>query len=221
MYNNTNTNTNTNTNNTLICNKEDMLLYSFIKNNNKAYNLTYCFKNVNPNKINMKALLSNEIYKLLEKVNPDLIEKVYILNIVNDVIVDICILLNNFAKELGIKQKFLLFRSTKSVNDLNKKIVYMIEDISLINFTTYKNYIKYLNLDTTKYELLIFNYGETIISLSNLDFNNIIDVNFDFNFQIIINDDLPLYMENLIGLMFKKIFYNLKLFIDKLDNINN
>ena len=104
---------------------------------------------------------------------------------------------------------------------LNKKIVYNIEDISLINFTTYKNYIKYLNLDTTKYELLIFNYGETIISLSNLDFNNIIDVNFDFNFQIIINDDLPLYMENLIGLMFKKIFYNLKLFIDKLDNINN
>ena len=47
-----------------------------------------------------------------------------------------------------------------------------------------------------------------------------LNINFEFDFQILISDDLPLYMENLIGLMFKKIFYNLKQFIDNLNNLN-
>ena len=35
-------------------------------------------------------------------------------------------------------------------------------------------------------------------------------VKFNIDLQVIINDNLPLYMENLIGLMLKKMFYNLK-----------
>ena len=54
----------------------------------------------------------------------------------------------------------------------------------------------------------------------NENFNNMLNINFEFDFQILISDDLPLYMENLIGLMFKKIFYNLKQFIDNLNNLN-
>ena len=92
--------------------------------------------------------------------------------------------------------------------------------------------MKQLQLDVNKYEPLIFNYGKTIINLNNLDFNelskldnnenfnNMLNINFEFDFQILISDDLPLYMENLIGLMFKKIFYNLKQFIDNLNNLN-
>ena len=76
---------------------------------------------------------------------------------------------------------------------------------------------------------MIFNYGKTDIVLNNLEygelnklnndenFNNNINIDFTIDFQMLINDDLPIYMEDLIGLMFKKMFYNLKLFIDNLN----
>ena len=85
-----------------------------------------------------------------------------------------------------------------------------------------------MQIDSNKIESLIFNYGKTIISLNNLDsselnnnknLNKLIDIDFKFDFQILIGDDLPIYMENFVGLMFKKIFYNLKKFIDNLNNI--
>ena len=41
-----------------------------------------------------------------------------------------------------------------------------------------------------------------------------------YKFNINTNEDLPIYMENYIGLMIKKIFFNLKVFIDNFDNNN-
>ncbi len=32
------------------------------------------------------------------------------------------------------------------------------------------------------------------------------------------NEELPQYMENMIGLMMKKIFYNVKKFVDKIED---
>ena len=46
---------------------------------------------------------------------------------------------------------------------------------------------------------------------------SLIDINFSIDFIATIEDDLPVYMQNIIGLMFKKIFYNLKQFIDSLN----
>ena len=40
------------------------------------------------------------------------------------------------------------------------------------------------------------------------------------DFQISINDELPIYMEDLLGLMLKKLFYNLKQFLEKINNSN-
>ena len=37
---------------------------------------------------------------------------------------------------------------------------------------------------------------------------------------MLIKDELPIYMEDLIGFMLKKLFYNLKQFIDKINNNN-
>jgi hypothetical protein len=215
---------------TLVCNKGNMLLESYKKNSKKAYILKYDFNKLDPNKVNIKALLGFGIYELLEKINQDLIEKIIILNIINTNEADVCILLNNIAKEIGIKQKYILFRTTKGINHNNGSIVFYNKDLSLINNEVKENYLKQLQLDKNKYEPLIFNYGKTIINLNNLDFNelsklnnnenfnNIMNINFELDFQILISDDLPIYMENLIGLMFKKIFYNLKQFIDNLNN---
>lgn len=217
--------------NTLVCNKGNMLLESYISDNKKAYILKYNFNNLDPNKINIKALLGIKIYELLEKINPDLIEKIIILNILNDNEADVCILLKHIAKEIGIKQKYILFRSTRGINHLNGLIVFYNKDLNLINPESKEKYLKELNLNQNMdlYEPLIFNYGKTSINISNLDFNelskldnnenfnNILDIKFEFDFQILFSDDLPIYMENIIGLIFKKIFYNLKQFIDNLN----
>jgi len=216
---------------TLVCNKGNMLLQSYKKNNNKAYNLKCDFNNLNPKKVNITALLGIGIYELLEKINTDLIEKIIILNVINPNEADICIFLKHIAKEIGIKQKYILFRTTKGINNINGSVIFYNKDLSLINNEVKENYLKQLQLDKNKYEPLIFNYGKTIINLNNLDFNelskldnnenfnNIMNINFELDFQILISDDLPIYMENLIGLMFKKIFYNLKQFIDNLNTI--
>ena len=224
--------TSNNNEKTLVCNKGNILLESYKNNNNKAYTLKYDFNNLDPNKVNIKALLGIEIYELLEKINNDLIEKIIILNVLNSNETDICILLNHIAREIGIKQKYILFRTRKEINYNNGSIIFYNEDISLINSEVKEKYLKQLQLDKNKYEPLIFNYGKTIININNLNldfnelsildnnenFNNVMNINFELDFQILISDDLPIYMENLVGLMFKKIFYNLKQFIDNLNN---
>jgi hypothetical protein len=216
---------------TLVCNKGNMLLQSYKKDSKKIYTLTYNFNNLDPKKINIKALLNFGTYELLEKMNPDLIEKITILNVLNENEGDICIFLKHIAKEIGIKQKYILFRSKRIIDYNNNSIVFNYKDLSLINKEIKETYLKQLNVDINKYEALIFNYGVTNININNLDsneliklnndnnFNNKLDINFNFNFEILISDDLPKYMENFIGLMFKKIFYNLKQFIDNVNNL--
>ena len=64
----------------LICDKGDIVLNE-IKiplTNDKIYNLQFDLKNVDPTKVNINTLLSTAIYELIEKLNPDLIEKIYI-----------------------------------------------------------------------------------------------------------------------------------------------
>tara|TARA_Y100000389_G_scaffold40077_1_gene34576 strand:- start:534 stop:1217 length:684 start_codon:yes stop_codon:yes gene_type:complete len=215
-------------NKSLVCDKGNILLESYFRDNKKAYYLKYDFKNLDSNKVNIQSLFGFEIYELLEKVNSDLIEKIIILNKLNEDEIDICILLKHIAKEIGIKQKYLLFRSKKEIDSDTKNIIYNNKDLSLIDNELKKKYLNIMQIDSNKIESLIFNYGKTIISLNNLDsselnnnknLNKLIDIDFKFDFQILIGDDLPIYMENFVGLMFKKIFYNLKQFIDNLNNI--
>ena len=217
----------------VICNKGNMILNEFIIPDTleKAYNLKFDFKKLNPSKVNIKALLSPSIYELIEQVTQDLVEKIYILNVLNENETDVCLLLKSFGKEVGIKPKYLMFRTSRSINFFSNSIVFYNKDITLIDPTKLllNNYLKQIQLDTNKYEPIIFNYGKTVINLHNLEpqelsrLNNeqpltsLIDINFSIDFIATIEDDLPIYMQNIIGLMFKKIFYNLKQFIDSVN----
>ena len=215
----------------VICNKGNMILNEFIIPDTleKAYNLKFDFKKLNPSKVNIKALLSPSIYELIEQVTPDLVEKIYILNVLNENDTDVCILLKSFGKEVGIKPKYMMFRTSRTINFFSNSIVFYNKDITLIDPSKVllNNYLKQIHVDL--YEPIIFNYGKTVINLHNLEpqelsrLNNeqpltsLIDINFCIDFIATIEDDLPIYMQNIIGLMFKKIFYNLKQFIDNLN----
>ena len=193
----------------LICGKGDMLL-SEIKNfnfNTRSYNLAFTIQVPNTNS-NVASLTGFEIYDLLEAQNKELIEKIIILDKTENEAI-ICILISHIAKEIGIKQKYMLFRSTKILNKLNNSVTFYNKDVKLICEQLKEDYLKQLNLINSNYESLIYNYGKTQINVYN-DSNDVSSVKFNIDFQVIIDDDLPLYMENLVGLMFKKMFYNLK-----------
>ena len=208
----------------LICTKGDMLLseIQIPSSYNKAYNLQFEFNNLNPSKVNVDTLLSTAIYDLLEKVNVDLIEKIYILDTINNYETDVCILLKQIAKEVGIKQKYVLFRTTKYLNNLNKNITFYNKDLIYEHKDLIDNYLKSINLNTEKYEAMIFNFGKTQITLTDeqspTNVDKLINIKFCVDFQLTITDDLPTYMNNIIGLMFKKMFYNVKMFIANLNS---
>jgi hypothetical protein len=209
----------------LICNKGNMLL-SEIKipnSTNKAYNLQFEFNNLDTSKVNSDTLLSTAIYELLEKVNVELIEKIYILDTINNCETDVCILLKQIAKEVGIKQKYVLFRTTKYSNNLNKNITFYNKDLIYDHKDLIDTYLKSINLNTENYEAMTFNFGKTYISINDEitkqnEVTKLINVKFSIDFQLTIADDLPIYMNNFIGLMFKKMFYNLKEFITNLNS---
>jgi hypothetical protein len=211
--------------NTLVCDKGNMLLYSYLKDNTKTYKLTFSMNNIDSSKINLTNFLSHNIYELLDKINPDLIEKIHILKIYNDNEADILMILKHIAKEIGIKQKYIIFNTKRIIDYKNNSIFFTNKDINLINENLVKEYLQSINLEKNKYEAILYNFGTIKISLTNTNIlelsnenntNKIVNTDFETHFQLIIKDKLPIYMENLIGLMIKKIFYNLKVFIDNL-----
>ena len=212
-------------NNTLVCDKGEMILSSYLLNNKKSYKLSFSLNNINSSKINLPNLLSHNIYELLDKINPDLIEKIKIMKIYNEDSADILIVLKHIAKEVGIKQKYILFNAHRTIDFKNNKVFFVNKDIGLMDEQLAIHYMGMANINTNKCEALIYNFGTVEITIANNNIsdlmgggntNKLIDVNFETHFQITMKDQLPIYMENLIGLMIKKIFYNLKVFIDNL-----
>jgi hypothetical protein len=207
----------------IICNKGNILLSEIRmpSTNASVFNLQFELNNLDTTKVNSDLLLTPQLYNLLEKVNVDLIEKIYVLDILDSVDsmeTDICIVLKQIAKEIGIKQKYILFRSTKYLNKLNNSITYYNKDLTYDHKDLIDDYLKTLKLDNNNYEPLLFNFGKTIITLSNANTEKFINLKFSVDFQITMTDDIPNYMTNIIGLMFKKMFHNVKLFIDNLNS---
>ena len=215
-------------NKVLVCNKGEMPLYSKIHNINKlkAYEMSFSINSIDASKLNIENLLGHNIYELLEKLNVDLIEKIVILKVHDNNKADIIIILKHIAKEVGIKQKYLMFRSSRIIDYDNNIVYFNNKDISLINEKLKNDYLNILEKDYTmkNFEPLLYNYGTIKINIDNYNLkqlhnynnNKNVNIKLDVDFQVITKDDLPIYMENIIGLMMKKIFYNLKLFIDKL-----
>lgn len=179
----------------IICNKSDILL---TKNKDNSYNLSF---NVNNN---IEILLKHKPYELLEiylnflnNSNDGIIEKVIILDKnTNNIIY--CILFKQFGADFGIKQKYLCVST-----DCN---------ISKNTIKMYSNSVKYnLNeyIELKNCEEIYSKYGDLIISKNNDN------LSISYKFDIDFNEDLPIYMENLVGLFMKKLFINFKNFLDK------
>lgn len=184
---------------TTICNKYNMPL-QFDKNS-KCFKLE--FKCNNNNNIKFDELISFNIYNLIEKLNHEIIHKIEILKEYSKDEVDVLFIFQKIGAELGLAQKYMAIHVEKKQVGNN---IY-------IN-STHINYSK----DNFKgrFEPLICELGEMILYNTHL---HVFDLY--YKFRIDTNEDLPIYMENYIGIMMKKIFFNLKVFIDNFSNTNN
>ncbi len=239
----------------LLCDKGDMLLYAINNANNntdKKYRIEYTLKNLNTNNIDTRALMSTSIYSLIEKTNRDLIDKIEILDIVDNDNTDVIIILKHLAREIGFKQKYIIFRTTRYIDYNNKQVVFKNTDILTIDKELHDNYINIFNNKFNKLDKcdkLLYKSGYSKIIFKNIDTdamrlllddnnsdnnsdnnnnshnnnnNNIhIDVDYVMEFNFILNDILPEFMKDFVGLMFKKMFYNVKKFIDSLNTLNS
>ena len=167
------------------------------------------------NKFQPKLVCNKGDMLLYEIMSPSLTKKAY--NLKFD-------LKNLDTSKVNI-DTFLSISLYELLETLNNIITFYNKDLKFERKDLIQKYLDTINLDTSRFDAMIFNFGKTQITLYNnerqpfsIDSNNqhLIDAKFSMDFQLTVEDDLPIYMNNIIGLMFKKMFYNVKLFIEKL-----
>jgi hypothetical protein len=199
-------NDNTQYNFKTICVKEKMHLKR--EKNNNIYLLQFLAEN---NNVNLYTMINLDIYNLMFTLNKDNFEKIEMHGIVSTTLscgsgsgsenknvneVNVLFLFKPFASDLGIKPKYMYVRVTE-VCEPNKK-TYNCVDIDYPNPEELKNYDKVVN---------------TISSMV-VNFESYHKINISYIFKLDLSHSLPIYMENIMGLIMKKVFLNLKQFIE-------
>ena len=150
------------------------------------------------NNINIYNLINFSLYKLIGELNQDILETIKIVNLTeDDSECDILFLFKSLSKELGISKKYMLIKNKKQIVD------------NQIIFKSYDLDVNEMGINLNGYEKIKCNNAMLTINLLSL---TSAQINYTFNMEI--NDYLPIYMENITGLMMKKIFYKLKSFIE-------
>ena len=182
----------------LICNKKNVNLLLCESNSGiKKYRLNFNISNKN---VIIDKFINNNLFELICKLNQDIIESYEIFN-KNTKKPKIFILFKNFGSDLGIKQKFSYFET-----EIFKK--------TNTNYIINTNVIQCpsILIPNNNYESLDYNSSFINITIIN-NYSCTIDYIFDtFNTNI----EIPIYMENMFGLLTKKLFIRLKLFIENL-----
>ena len=174
-----------------ICLKENVHLKRDKKS--EIYSLQLYLDNANYNLYN---IINLNMYNLLYELNQDNFEKIEIKNWLSDCEVDVLFIFKPFGKELGIKPKYMYIRSTETVENGKK---------------TYVSYdIEYPYPD----ELANYEKVTTIISTMVVNFESNHRVNINYLFKLDLAHSLPIYMENILGIIMKKMFLHLKQFIE-------
>lgn len=185
-----------------ICDKQNVLL-EYNKDSN-IYSLLFDINN--KNNLDIKELLDKNIFSLLKTINTEIIDDVIeIIKKDNENI--ILFIFKEIGKEAGLKQKYMFLNNIKNFeqNKLVIKTKSVTKQELLENNLLNNDVINRLN-----------NLQEIICEFATLTVNNLDKSNLTiyYLFKIIIVDKLPKYLENIIGLLMKKIFLNLKIFIE-------
>ena len=177
-----------------ICSKYDIHLTK--NKENDIFTIQFTSDNLT---FSIEKILNLSIYNLMGELNPDIFDRIEIINKNNDKEADILFCFKQFGQELGISKKYMCINT--KINKENNR------------FTFFSNSIPYKNEEVEKqYEVVTSEFSDLYIDL--LDDHK---VNINYVFKMDLHEELPIYMENLIGMMMKKVFYRLKVFIEKME----
>ena len=187
-----------------VCNKEGVILLKETDNSNK-YRIIFNAHNL---KFPIHSIIGLKLYTLLYELNRDIINTFKVVN-ETETTVETVILFKQFGKDFGIAPKAMHAVSTMHLEP--NACIFNSMDVrdggsSGINHIHIPK--KYERIQTTHSQLIVY-----FISLNHLQF--------DFSFEL--SDDskeeeesarCPIYMENSVALMIKKMFCRLKGFIE-------
>jgi len=186
----------------IICRKHGMILEKFVEKNH--YRLTFKLKN---ERIILRNIINYNLYNLLAKLNKELIENIRIINNdtneeqenINEKICNILIILKQVGADFGIKPKYI-YTETK-----------MIE---------YEDRIQFISNNTECPKNVFSSNIHDLVtdgsSIMNIFFLNNNEANIVYDFSMVTDDKLPIYMEDMMGLLMKKVFFSLKTFIENI-----
>ena len=180
-----------------ICPKYDILLEKNKSNNH--FIITFKLENQNYDLI---QLTDYSFFKMMADINKDILQE---LRLDTDNVCDqndsekvnMYFLFNPIAEDFGILKKCMSIQTNKQIGD------------NCIIFKS-KN-LDHIPNDMMKYDKVNCHFSQLNIDILN---NHLLNVRYEFNIDI--KEDLPIYMQNLIGLIMKKMFLKLKLFIENM-----
>mgnify|MGYP001229039457 CR=1 FL=1 len=173
----------------IVCTKNNIILQ---KDTTKdlAYILSFC---TIPSSDMFNKLKSQNLFFLLAKLNPDIIETIDITH-GDETSQNILLVFKRFGKEFGLPQKSLYLKTLSCKMDETMIIV---------------------NAESVPYSGSIYNCTNIIAQYANICIkvvDNHIIVEYAFNIDL--QEDLPSYMKDLPGLLMKKIFMRVKSYIE-------
>jgi|TARA_R110001599_G_scaffold147962_8_gene331548 hypothetical protein len=177
---------------TTICNKHDILLRRNKNLNN--YKLLFQAKN---NNINIGNLINFKLYELLGTLNTDIIESIKVVTVHSTTMMDFLMVFKRFGAEVGISKKYMFIRTQRLQHENQTQFI--------------SQSIPYNGEIPKGCEQVTGDYANLYI-----DQKTDHEVTIQYVFNINLNEELPTYMENIIGLLMKKIFYRLKTFIENI-----
>jgi len=174
-----------------VCLKEKVFL-----KREKSCNIFSLQLNVENINKNLHDIVNLNMYNLLFILNTDNFEKIEVIKWISPTEVEILFLFKPFGKELGIKPKYMYIKTIQQIT--NEKHIYTSFDIDYHNIEELSNYEKVKNT----------------ISTMVVNFESDFKINISYIFKFELTNSLPIYMENILGLIMKKMFLNLKNFIE-------
>ena len=190
----------------VVCNKEDVVLLKDENEENKnKYRIIFNAHNSN---FPIKAIVGLKLYTLLYELNRDIIHTFKIVK-EDDSAIETLLLFKPFGKDFGISPKCMHTTSTMSYDTGSNACIFdsvdvdvdVVVDAGIVNIPK-----KYERIQTKHSKLIVYFLSEY-------------DLQFDFTFHL--NEDAsleesPIYMENSVALMIKKMFCRLKVFTERM-----
>lgn len=185
--------------NKIVCQKKDILLT--LNNNTKIYNLNF---NTSSKNFDLQNYINFNIYKLLFELNKDVVESIDIIKELSINQANILIIFKEIGDSIKIPKNYIYITIHKNI--INNEIIF--ESVNNDNVSDIKNKINGCSKSICEY---------SVLKIKN--FNNILNFNYSFKFNIAFQESK--FINNIISLLIKKVFYKLKLFIENSMTNNN